>query len=67
MYDDETMISVTVRLPRTMRARLKQLANAARRSESEVLRLLIETAPLPTRPDILARPDWPRGGHHEKE
>ena len=60
--DDETMVATAFRMPRTTRARLGQLAAASRRNESEVLRLLIETAPIPARPDIQARADWHKGG-----
>lgn len=54
----EKMGSATFRLDRVTRERLQDLAARTRRSESEVLRLLVTTAPIPERPDVRAGSRW---------
>lgn len=54
----EKMGSATFRLDRATRERLQDLAARTRRSESEVLRLLVTSAPLPDRPDVRAGSRW---------
>ena len=47
-----------LRLDAHAHARLEDLARATRRSKGEVLRLLIESAPMPERPDVTAGRRW---------